>query len=282
MIGHKLRQIRKSRNLTLQETVNGIASVPFLSSVENNKSDITVKKFSRIIERLNISESELYQLLINPEVDSQSDFNENLFTILKSEDIFLFELTIEKEKRYYSKNKNMRHRHNIILLEQYKNYCLKSPINEQQIKKLYQYLYSVDQWGIYECNLFGNCVIFLSAEKIIQLYHIAGKNIAKVTDKKQYIQIISRIGFNIVINLLDKNDFPNAFDVIQIIKKNLEETDLYYEVNKINYLYGVYLLKTGKKSEGLTKMEEAIHFMYKMGDNTNAIVHKQKMESYLS
>lgn len=59
-IGKIFKEIRLKKNLSLEYVCNGICSQASLSRFENNTGDIPLNKFLKLLNKIEISESEFF------------------------------------------------------------------------------------------------------------------------------------------------------------------------------------------------------------------------------
>lgn len=280
-IGKILKQIRTDKKITQAIVIEGIGSTTYISKIENGKINPTYSNLLKILDRLNVTPSEFYRITNSTNSSSQFEFINRLSCLIREKDIYLLAAEIELELKKYSKDKNFRHLHNSILLRQYRNLFLKLPINKSEIKQLSTYLLNVEMWGIYEVNLYNLCVIFFSNQLNQQLYRIAGKSLCKFVTRDQYYTNFVRIGFKILLQTIESDDSSNiALKIIEEIEDVLTGTKYYYEIVKLNFMEGIYLISRGDWEKGRELSLSAIDLMYKLGDEANARAHSRELEKY--
>ena len=99
---------------------------------------------------------------------------------------------------------------------------------------------------------------------------------------KNYIEIFSRILLNVCYaDLMDKN-FNVAIEVIDIIEKHLNYTELYYEKNQCKFFKGLYLIGTQNKYEGEKLCKKCIEYFYFMNDISKAIEHQKVFTKFVN
>lgn len=74
--------------------------------------------------------------------------------------------------------------------------------------------------------------------------------------------------------------FNSSIEVIDIIEKNLNSTELYYEKNQCKFFKGLYLIGTQNKEEGEKLCKKCIEFFYFMNDISKAIEHQKVLKKF--
>ena len=97
---------------------------------------------------------------------------------------------------------------------------------------------------------------------------------------KNYTEIFTRILLNVCYaDLMDKN-FNSAIEVIDIIEKHLNHTELYYEINQCKFFKGLYLIGTQNKDEGEKLCKKCVEYFYFMNDISKAIEHQKVLKKF--
>ena len=155
-----------------------------------------------------------------------------------------------------------------------------TPFNHHDIQEIIQYILSVDECGRYEISLFGNFVGFMSLDMRHKLVKMIHRKSQLFYSDKNYTEIFIRILLNVCYaDLMDKN-FNSAIEVIDIIEKHLNHTELYYEKNQCKFFRGLYLIGTQNKDEGEKLCKKAIEFFYFMNDISKAIEHQKVLKKF--
>ena len=113
--GATIRELRKSKGLTIAELSEDIISLPFLSKYERGSSDISTSNFFKLIDRLNVSMLEFEIVYLQYDDKSNFSFMDKLKKCLGSDNKLALNNLIEEEKKYYIEDKNIRHKHNLIM-----------------------------------------------------------------------------------------------------------------------------------------------------------------------
>lgn len=277
--GYLLKRLRKEKGLSQSELSDGILSKNHLSKIERGENDISFQTLLKLLDRLNISLFE-FELLLDKTQDNQSTFLKDLSIAVANNDLYLLNELLTREIELKSKSNNIRHKHNVILLKAYIDKFSNTPLNQHEIQEIIQYILSVDECGRYEISLFGNFVGFMSLDMRHNLVKIIHRKSQLFYSDKNYIEIFSRILLNVCYaDLMDKN-FNVAIEVIDIIEKYLNYTELYYEKNQCKFFKGLYLIGTQNKDEGEKLCKKSIEIFYFMNDISKAIEHQKVLKKF--
>ena len=228
---------------------------------------------------MNISLFE-FELLLDKTQDNQSTFLKDLSIAVANNDLYLLNELLTREIELKSKSNNIRHKHNVILLKAYIDKFSNTPFNHHDIQEIIQYILSVDECGRYEISLFGNFVGFMSSDIRHKLVKIIHRKSQLFYSDKNYTEIFTRILLNVCYADLKDKNFNSAIEVIDILEKNLNHTELYYEKNQCKFFKGLYLIATQNKDEGEKSCKKAIEFFYFMNDISKAIEHQKVLKKF--
>lgn len=281
-LGKTIRILRKSKNMTLAELAHGIVSLPFLSKYERNNSDISASNFLSLLDRLNVNLREFEELNSSGKEYSQKKFFKTYREAIISDDLFLLNKLLTQEKAYLELDGNYRHRHNIILINQYINKISSIPYDTNQVKILTNYLLQVEDWSYYELSLFGNALFSLPVDTIDFLCKVAFKKASLFSDIFSLKNDLALIVCNVIIVMIEQDELHRLDPLFLLADKNLENTRFYYEKNKINYLKGLFEIKKGNVEMGKQLSTKAIEIMYSLGDNLNAKAHQEELKKHLN
>lgn len=245
--GPMIREIRLSKGMTLSELAEGIVSVPFLSKYERGTSDISAENFFRLLDRLNVQMSEFEYLNIVSEQVKQDTFLEKYSYAVNNDNLVLLNQLLSDEKRYYQQNGNVRHIHNQIILKQYINNMTKLPYSLDDSKVIKEYLLQVEDWHMYEIELFGNSIFFLPLSTSEFLVKTAVKKtylLDKISNNKH---VLAQVIANVIARMIEANDLIKAQQLIELAKRQLAHTKFYYEKAYLHFFEGYCLLKGGEE-----------------------------------
>ncbi len=193
---------------------------------------------------------------------------------------WLNELLIE-EKLFSKQDQNIRHSHNAILIRQYLNRLHEIPYDSKLVKKITDYLDLVDDWGLYEINLFGNSILFMPVNVVDRLCKKALQKKSLFVNESDTKHSYGRILINIILNRLESRELKGVLSLFALADSNLNGSRFYFEQNKINFLRGIYVIKMGDEERGKRISEQAISVMKSMKDFETATAHENELKKYL-
>ena len=277
--GHLLKLLREQKGISQFDLSDGILSKNHLSKIERGENDISFQTLLKLLDRLNISLFE-FELLLDKTQNNQSTFLKDLSIAVANNDLYLLNELLTREIELKSKSDNIRHKHNVILLKAYIDKFSNTPFNHHDIQKIIQYILTVDECGRYEISLFGNFVGFMSPDMRHKLVKMIYRKSQLFCSEKNYTEIFTRILLNVCYADIMEKKFNSAIEVIDIIEKHLNHTELYYEINQCKFFKGLYLIGTQNKDEGEKLCKKAIEFFYFMNDISKAIEHQKVLKKF--
>ena len=279
--GHLLKLLREQKGITQFDLSDGILSKNHLSKIERGENDISFQTLLKLLDRLNISLFE-FELLLDKTQDNQSTFLKDLSIAVANNDLYLLNELLTREIELKSKSNNIRHKHNVILLKAYIDKFSSTPLNHHEIQEIIQYILTVDECGRYEISLFGNFVGFMSSDMRHKLVKMIYRKSQLFCSEKNYTEIFTRILLNVCYADIMEKKFNSAIEVIDIIEKYLNHTELYYEKNQCKFFKGLYLIGTQNKEEGEKLCKKCIEFFYFMNDISKAIEHQKVFNKFVN
>ena len=279
--GHLLKLLREQKGISQFDLSDGILSKNHLSKIERGENDISFQTLLKLLDRLNISLFE-FELLLDKTQDNQSTFLKDLSIAVANNDLYLLNELLTREIELKSKSDNIRHKHNVILLKAYIDKFSSTPLNHHEIQEIIQYILTVDECGRYEISLFGNFVGFMSSDMRHKLVKMIYRKSQLFCSEKNYTEIFTRILLNVCYADIMEKKFNSSIEVIDIIEKNLNSTELYYEKNQCKFFKGLYLIGTQNKEEGEKLCKKCIEFFYFMNDISKAIEHQKVFNKFVN
>lgn len=279
--GNIIKKIRENKNLTQKELADGIVTPQFLSQFENNKFDIKLNNFLMLLDRLNIKYNEFIVNIIETNQPSQKVFFQRYQKAYYSDNKILLKALIEEEKSQYAKNSNYRHLHNTIMLKQRLSLLMKEPYNDNDRKIIINYLKKVYDWGIYEVSLFTNCLFFLNKHDVAYFKEMVINKITKYGSKFKTKGEFSKV----LLNLINYSLVNDSLDEIELLISQTEDflrgDKAFYEKNQLNYLKGLYIIKTGTLKDGMELCDTAIRILTHFGEFEKANHMQNELDSFL-
>lgn len=280
--GIAFKRARKSKNMSQSEVAYGILSAAALSKFENEKSTISADKFVQLLDRIRMSFEEFSFIYLDDLENSQSSFLLNLNQARQDENIIQIQQLINKELSLFQLNNNIIHKHNITHCNQVINNILSKPYDMVEVDKIYDFLFSIVNWGYYEVSLFANMIFCFNINQIRHLSKEATKKtlLYKRLSKNRFDLVI--LLQNIVSRLIKEQILESAKDLLGEVDELLRNTQYLYEMNRQKYLYGLYYIMFGDVEAGKKKCMEAIHIFSEFNLYSKAISLQKEMEAAIA
>lgn len=255
-IGKVFKLIRESKNMSLKEVAGDYVTSAQLSRFENGKSNLSVDTFFYCLKRMNTSGGEfttLYDVYYQSEDISLS---KELHKAIELHNINFFNHQIDVYTKQYQATNSASDRLMIAILHTFKQRCDDSYIIPESDKTfIADYLLSIDDWGIYELWIFGNCARVLSSKSL----EILGMEVINRTQFYKNIaenrKRVQKVLLNVVGHLLDRQEERASIKFLRVLDDmDILETDLLERLLlKFNKAYLGYI--QGRK-ESIQVMEQ--------------------------
>lgn len=258
-IGQVFRKMRKSRGYTLKQVSEDIVSTSCLSKFEKGETDISLRSFLSLADRLNMDVGEI----IFKSRESSGDFNMFLNEVsafyiqqnaerlkeIRLEQLALFE---ETKSPYYKLNA-------LILLSLLQDLDPDMPVEEADKEYIASALLNINTWSNYEIYLFGNTLNLLTFHTI----ELICKEINKLVSAQQASSALQKnivnLFLNVIVIFINGDDNARAKNLIDIVKQYLGPY-YFFEKTRIMFLEGVAEHKSGREN-GLQLIEDSLTVM---------------------
>jgi Rgg/GadR/MutR family transcriptional activator len=263
-LGEVFHDFRTNRNISLKQIADENVSVSQISRFERGESDISFSKFLRMLENMHVEVNEFMDAVRGYDKTETIKFMSKLVPLEYKRDKAGFQKLFDEQKEKFENNPSVYQYHlNMILAQSFICKCDESiPFPKEYMNEVTDYLFSVEEWKIYELILIGNLYLFMD----IPLLHRMGQEIVKNYDK-------SRANKGLVIitlmNIWETCIHRDALDVADFYKDAIlpliaDETML-YERNLYHFLHGLSDYKRGEKELGKSMMNQAIQIYEWLG-----------------
>lgn len=210
--GELIRKLRKERGLTQLQLVAGISSRTTLSSLENNRTDITTKILFAYLERMNVTVQE-YLFYFNDSTSTEKELATKYFydDIIKQRDLEIKKRILDYQSKYKDSNDFY--------------YCclsieLKLFLNKKSAKEIFDvaedteiikaYLERVTQWGHFEMSIFANCLYIFSSAYIRATFTTLLKRTKILSKIDTYQNDLSIFLNNCIVLAIERQHYQNA------------------------------------------------------------------------
>ena len=258
-LGEVFKELRKSRNVSLQEATGGEFTYSMLSKFERGEADLSSMKLITALDNIHSDLNEFMYLVRGFSQKKILAFQENLWELYDREGIdslhSLYEETTQKyrlsgEKSYLLQM--IRIKSLLVFFDS------EIRATDEELTFLYDYFFTIDIWGNYELELFST----ISTLFPLPLYFKYSREMLQKTDLLGSLPS-NKVGIDtILINGLfkaieEKDKLKADYFVFQIEKRELPESQAYL---KIIYMIakGYYDTIFNVKNKGLEKIQRGI------------------------
>ena len=258
-LGEVFKELRKSRNVSLQEATGGEFTYSMLSKFERGEADLSSMKLIAALDNIHSDLNEFMYLVRGFSQKKILAFQENLWELYDREGIdslhSLYEETTQKyrlsgEKSYLLQMIRIK---SLLVF-----FASEIRATDEELTFLYDYFFTIDIWGNYELELFST----ISTLFPLPLYFKYSREMLQKTDLLGSLPS-NKVGIDtILINGLfkaieEKDKLKADYFIFQIEKRELPESQAYL---KIIYMIakGYYDTIFNVKNKGLEKIQRGI------------------------
>ena len=258
-LGEVFKELRKSRNVSLQEATGGEFTYSMLSKFERGEADLSSMKLITALDNIHSDLNEFMYLVRGFSQKKVLAFQENLWDLYDREGIdSLQSLYEETTKKYRSSAKTSYLLQMIRIKSLLVFFDSEIRATDEELTFLYDYFFTIDIWGNYELELFST----ISTLFPLPLYFKYSREMLQKTDLLGSLPS-NKVGIDtILINGLfkaieEKDKLKADYFVFQIEKRELPESQAYL---KIIYMIakGYYDTIFNVKNKGLEKIQRGI------------------------
>lgn len=258
-LGEVFKELRKSRNVSLQEATGGEFTYSMLSKFERGEADLSSMKLITALDNIHSDLNEFMYLVRGFSQKQVLAFQENLWDLYDREGIdSLQSLYKETTQKYRSSAKKGYLLQMIRIKSLLVFFDSEIRATDEELTFLYDYFFTIDIWGNYELELFST----ISTLFPLPLYFKYSREMLQKTDLLGSLPS-NKVGIDtILINGLfkaieEKDKLKADYFVFQIEKRELPESQAYL---KIIYMIakGYYDTIFKLENEGLEKIQRGI------------------------
>ena len=258
-LGEVFKELRKSRNISLQEATGGEFTYSMLSKFERGEADLSSMKLITALDNIHSDLNEFMYLVRGFSQKQILAFQENLWELYDREGIdSLQSLYEETTKKYRSSAKTSYLLQMIRIKSLLVFFDSEIRATDEELTFLYDYFFTIDLWGNYELELFST----ISTLFPLPLYFKYSREMLQKTDLLGSLPS-NKVGIDtILINGLfkaieEKDKLKADYFTFQVEKRELPESEAYL---KIIYMIakGYYDTIFNVKNKGLEKIQRGI------------------------
>ena len=282
-LGEVFKELRKSRNVSLQEATGGEFTYSMLSKFERGEADLSSMKLITALDNIHSDLNEFMYLVRGFSQKKVLAFQENLWDLYDREGIdSLHSLYEQKTQKYRSSGEKSYLLQMIRIKSLLVFFDSEIRATDEELTFLYDYFFTIDIWGNYELELFST----ISTLFPLPLYFKYSREMLQKTDLLGSLPS-NKVGIDtILINGLfkaieEKDKLKADYFVFQIEKRELPESEAYL---KIIYMIakGYYDTIFNVKNKGLEKIQRGITILQDLEYVDGARYYENYFASQLS
>ena len=258
-LGEIFKELRKSRNVSLQEATGGEFTYSMLSKFERGEADLSSMKLITALDNIHSDLNEFMYLVRGFSQKKVLAFQENLWDLYDREGIdSLHSLYEETTQKYRSSGEKSYLLQMLRIKSLLVFFDSEIRATDEELTFLYDYFFTIDIWGNYELELFST----ISTLFPLPLYFKYSREMLQKTDLLGSLPS-NKVGIDtILINGLfkaieEKDKLKADYFTFQIEKRDLPESEAYL---KIIYMIakGYYDTIFKVENKGLEKIQRGI------------------------
>ena len=258
-LGEVFKELRKSRNVSLQEATGGEFTYSMLSKFERGEADLSSMKLITALDNIHSDLNEFMYLVRGFSQKKVLAFQENLWELYDREGIDSLQSLYEETTQKYSSSGETSYLLQMIRIKSLLVF-FDSEIRatDEELTFLYDYFFTIDIWGNYELELFST----ISPLFPLPLYFKYSREMLQKTDLLGSLPSnkvgIDTILMNGLFKAIEEKDKLKAdYFIFQIEKRDLPESQAYL---KIIYMIakGYYDTSFKVENKGLEKIQRGI------------------------
>lgn len=282
-LGEVFKELRKSRNISLQEATGGEFTYSMLSKFERGEADLSSMKLITALDNIHSDLNEFMYLVRGFSQKQILAFQENLWELYDREGIdSLQSLYEETTKKYRSSAKTSYLLQMIRIKSLLVFFDSEIRATDEELTFLYDYFFTIDIWGNYELELFST----ISTLFPLPLYFKYSREMLQKTDLLGSLPsnkvAIDTILINGLFKAIEEKDKLKAdYFTFQVEKRELPESEAYL---KIIYMIakGYYDTIFNVKNKGLEKIQRGITILQDLEYVDGARYYENYFASQLS
>lgn len=282
-LGEVFKELRKSRNISLQEATGGEFTYSMLSKFERGEADLSSMKLITALDNIHSDLNEFMYLVRGFSQKQILAFQENLWELYDREGIdSLHSLYEETTQKYRSSAKTSYLLQMIRIKSLLVFFDSEIRATDEELTFLYDYFFTIDIWGNYELELFST----ISTLFPLPLYFKYSREMLQKTDLLGSLPsnkvAIDTILINGLFKAIEEKDKLKAdYFTFQVENRDLPESEAYL---KIIYMIakGYYDTIFKVENKGLEKIQRGITILQDLEYVDGARYYENYFASQLS
>ena len=282
-LGEVFKELRKSRNVSLQEATGGEFTYSMLSKFERGEADLSSMKLITALDNIHSDLNEFMYLVRGFSQKKALAFQENLWELYDREGIdSLHSLYEEMTQKYRLSGEKSYLLQMIRIKSLLVFFDSEIRATDEELTFLYDYFFTIDIWGNYELELFST----ISTLFPLPLYFKYSREMLQKTDLLGSLPsnkvAIDTILINGLFKAIEEKDKLKAdYFTFQVENRDLPESEAYL---KIIYMIakGYYDTIFNVKNKGLEKIQRGITILQDLEYVDGARYYENYFASQLS
>lgn len=216
-------------------------------------------------DKLDVSIEEFYGILYQDNPTHTERLLENASKAYYQNDVLLLQKYAGEERHKFELTQEKSFLYNSIMLESFLASVSNKEVDENKIRELTDYLFSIEQWGKRELIIFGNSMSFISTQTL----NILTKEIVYRTSLFGNSDSNQRIRLSLLINaayeFLRRDELDSAKYYLDLVNDIGIPEVLLYERHELIFVMGTYLIKSGEVTEGRNLIEGCLETLRNLG-----------------
>lgn len=281
-IGETLRYLRENKHYTKKSVADGIVSISFYSQVEQGNSSITIELFFKLLKKLNVTYDEFFLIANNFEPSEEDRLWNNFISVYYEEDLSKMIVARNKIQQAIdnSPTENPVFETYLLTADLAINRTRYEQPQQKDIDKLFQILFSVDTWTLFELKLFINTIHFFDVDLIMLLSSKMLDYSKKYHTKTEHISMYNSALINLIGALLKYRMMDEAAYFITILRRQSTSHRDLYERNMLLYLDGIRLIILEATEKGTRKISKSIEIFDTLGMSGRATRYRNEIKDF--
>lgn len=279
-IGETIRKIRLSKGLTLKDVAINQLSPAFLSKVERNESDISMRRFEIILTQLHVTYDEFQFLRNDYALNPQDNFSQKISLYIRNDNVYGLQSLCEQEKLKIPKKNYIysRHFHNMTLAKFHIARIKHQPLPKKEVDNIRTFLITVDSWGLYELRLFNNTMFIFDDSAFITLVKRSLDKVILYLDLPGFTDVLSNVLGNAIQLLIERGHISISLKLLKKFKQSINFEKLSIGNSKLLLLDLLLTTDESNLSINLNSAHAIIQACYQLG----AINWANSLNNYLT
>ncbi|URZ87028.1 helix-turn-helix domain-containing protein [Floricoccus penangensis] len=281
-LGIFFREIRKARGLTLKDVASEQVTVSQLSRFERGETVLSFEKLFATIEAMNMGIEEFTSAMNGYSRNNNQNFRRKISIAYNEKNIFALENMLKeyenKDLTTYQRLQYIIVQSNLIQVARYREKYL--ALTNEDILFATDYLMAIDEWTIFEVELFRDLTFFIKNES---LFTLANEMIARTTfyieNSKHRESVVTSLMF-IYIRFINEKDKKKCLFFRKKIESLLTKDMVSYRINMkmLNLFYDYHI---NNEKAALFEMNEVIRSLNIVGLDDLSLGFQREFEFFL-